>query len=177
ITDLPEDQYRAITVLTNMMGSRNNQWPYYFLTGSAGTGKSFIIHMFCNHLRHKKIKHLVLAPTGVAAQNIDGLTIHSALKISSGNNYHSSYQTLLFNDITLQNDMKSINTLIIDEVSMVSASLFTFLSDTFAKLHNSHKPFSGINVLVTGDLFQLPPVHGTAVFNSPIWQLFYPLFL
>ncbi|CAG8663986.1 3394_t:CDS:1, partial [Paraglomus occultum] len=64
ITDLPEDQYKAITALTNMMGSRNNQWPYYFLTGSAGTGKSFIIHMFRDHLRRRKIKHLVLAPTG-----------------------------------------------------------------------------------------------------------------
>jgi len=177
IADLPDDQYNAITVLTNMMGARNNQWPYYFLTGSAGTGKSFIIHMFRNHLHHKKIKYLVLAPTGVAAQNIDGQTIHSALKISSTNNYQSSYQTLLFNDVTLQNDMKNINTLIIDEISMVSANLFTFLSEVFAKLHNSHKPFGGINVLVVGDLFQLPPVCGTAVFNSTIWQLFYPLFL
>ena len=48
ITDLPEDQYRAITVLTNMMGSRNNQWPYYFLTGSAGTGKFFVILYTCS---------------------------------------------------------------------------------------------------------------------------------
>src|SRR5205085_8262623 len=103
---------------------------------------------------------------GVAAQNVDGQTIHSALKISSSNtNYQSSYKTLLFTDVSLQNEMRNIETLIIDEVSMVSASLFTFLSDVFAKLHNSHKPFGGINVLVVGDLCQLPPVNGTGVFK------------
>src|SRR6185436_8839123 len=59
----------------------------------------------------------------------------------------------------------------------VSASLFTFISNTFARIHNNHRPFGGINVLVVGDLCQLPPVQGTAVFRSPVWQLFYPLFL
>ncbi|CAG8491664.1 8488_t:CDS:2 [Paraglomus occultum] len=119
IADLPNDQYKAITVLTNMMGSHRNQWPYFFLTGSAGTGKSFIIHLFRNHLHSRRIKYLVLAPTGVAAQNVDGQTIHSALKISSSNtNYQSSYKTLLFTDVSLQNKMRNIKTLIIDEVSM-----------------------------------------------------------
>ena len=54
---------------------------------------------------------------------------------------------------------------------------FTFISNTFARIHNNHRPFGGINVLVVGDLCQLPPVQGTAVFRSPVWQLFYPLFL
>ncbi|CAG8621554.1 10893_t:CDS:1, partial [Paraglomus occultum] len=177
-TDLPQDQYNAITVLSNMMGSRNNQWPYYFLTGSAGTGKSFIIQHFRTHLQQTNKKYLMLAPTGVAAQNVDGMTIHSALKISSTTtNSRSSYQTLIFNDASLLNEMRRIETIIIDEVSMVSSSLFTFISDTFARIHNNHKPFGGINVLVAGDLCQLPPVQGTAVFHSPVWQLFYPLFL
>ena len=74
----------------NMMGSRNNQWPYYFLTGSAGTGKSFIIHHFRTHLQQIKKKYIVLAPTGVAAQNVDGMTIHSALKISSSAPSHEN---------------------------------------------------------------------------------------
>jgi len=177
-TNLPQDQYNAITVLTNMIGSRSNQWPYYFLTGSAGTGKSFIIHHFRTHLQQTKKKYIVLAPTGVAAQNVNGMTIHSALKISSTTtNSQSSYRTLIFNDTSLLNEMRHIQTIIIDEVSMVSASLFTFISDTFARIHNNHRPFGGINVVVAGDLCQLPPVQGTAVFHSPIWQLFYPLFL
>jgi len=50
--------------------------------------------------------------------------------------------------------------LIIDEISMVSASLFTFLSNLFALLHNNAQAFGGINIIVVGDLEQLPPVHG-----------------
>src|SRR5205814_9482482 len=76
-----------------------------------------------------------------------------------------------------QKEIQQINTLIIDDISMVPANLLTFISDLFSRLHRNHKPFGGINVLVVGDLFQLPPVHGSAVFNAPIWQLFYPLFL
>ena len=160
-TDLPRDQYEAITVLLNMMGSRNNQWPYYFLTGSAGTGKSFIIQHFRTHLQQTRKKYILLAPTGIAAQNIDGLTIHSALRISSTTmNSQSSYKTLIFNDPSLLSEMRRIETIIIDEVSMVSASLFTFISDTFAKIHNNHIPFGGINVLVSGDLCQLPLFKG-----------------
>src|SRR6185436_18117551 len=177
IAYLPEDQYKAITTLSNVMGSHNNQWPYFFLTGAAGTGKSFIIHHFRMHLQRMRKKYLVLAPTGVAAQNIDGATIHSALKISSTATNYSSYQTLIFDSENLQIEMRQINTLIIDEVSMVSASLLTFISDLFARLHQNHRPFGGINVLLAGDLFQLPPVHGSTVFNAPVWQLFYPLFL
>jgi len=178
ITHLPEDQYKAITILSNMMGSGNRQWPYYFLTGSAGTGKSFVIHHFRAHLQQTRKKYMVLAPTGVAAQNIEGITIHSALKISSTNTTsYSSYKTLIFNSENLQNEIRQIKTLIIDEISMVSANLLTFISDLFAKLHQNHRPFGGINVLVVGDLFQLPPVQGSAVFNAPVWQLFYPLFL
>src|SRR6185312_5478856 len=100
-------------------------------------------------------KYMMLAPTGVAAQNIEDTTIHSTLKISSMNTTsYSSYKTLIFNSENLQNEIQQIKTLIIDEISMVSANLLTFISDLFAKLHHNHKPFGGINVLVIGDLFQ-----------------------
>ena len=57
------------------------KWPYFFITGSAGTGKSYIIHMIVNLLKQRRSNYLLLAPTGVAAQNIDGKTIHSELRI------------------------------------------------------------------------------------------------
>jgi PIF1 helicase. len=60
---------------------------------------------------------------------------------------------------------------------MVSSELFTYLSNMFSKLHSNSQPFGGICVIVLGDLFQLPPVNGNHVFESPIWKLFYPLFL
>ena len=64
-----------------------------------------------------------------------------------------------------------------NEISIVSSTLFTFLSEIFVRLHQSQSPFSKVNVLAVGDLAQLPPVNGSFVFNYIIWQLFYPLFL
>jgi len=93
---LPLEQYRIMNILTNIMGSRTNkQYPFFFLTGSAGTGKSFIIQQFKLFLEHSKRPYLLLAPTGIAAQNIGGKTIHSELKIAStGNGTTSCYKTL-----------------------------------------------------------------------------------
>ena len=118
--------------------------------------------------------YLLLAPTGVAAQNIGGQTIHSALKLHAT---EGGFQTLIFNDQTFKDNLKKVKILIIDEVSMVSATLFTFLSSTFSKLHANSQSFGGICIIVIGDLAQLPPVNGDPVFQSPIWKLFYPLFL
>ena len=60
---------------------------------------------------------------------------------------------------------------------MVSAALLNFVSQLFANIHNNDIAFGGINIIVAGDLAQLPPVGGTQVFHSTIWHLFYPLFL
>ena len=60
---------------------------------------------------------------------------------------------------------------------MVSASLFTFISNLFASIHNNDQAFGGINIIIVGDLAQLPPVRGQLVFYASIWHLFYPLFL
>ncbi|CAG8623786.1 401_t:CDS:2 [Paraglomus occultum] len=60
---------------------------------------------------------------------------------------------------------------------MVSSSLLTFISNTFSRIHNNVFPFGGINVLLVGDLAQLPPVNGSPVYKSSVWQIFFPLFL
>ena len=60
---------------------------------------------------------------------------------------------------------------------MVSASLFTFISEMFAKIHNNTTAFGNLCVIVVGDLAQLPPVTGLPVYKSSVWRLFYPLFL
>jgi ATP-dependent exoDNAse (exonuclease V) alpha subunit len=60
---------------------------------------------------------------------------------------------------------------------MVSSELLSYLSDLFARLHNVHRPFGKVNIILVGDLFQLPPVAGSFIFNSPVWSLFIPLLL
>ncbi|CAG8646907.1 3720_t:CDS:1, partial [Paraglomus occultum] len=104
---------------------------------SAGTGKSFIIHQFKLFLERSKRKYILLAPTGVAAQNVGGKTIHSELKITSSNNTSSGYKTLIFSEKSTQTKLKEIDTIIIEEISMVSSTLFTFLSEIFARLHET----------------------------------------
>jgi len=174
--DLPEDQYQVVnTIIQNLGPISKKKYPYFFITGSAGTGKSYIANIIANYLTQtKKANCLLLAPTGVAALNVGGSTIHSALRIHQT---EAGYQTLAFYDKEFSNQLAKVDTLIIDEISMVSASLFTFVSNLFASLHNNALAFGGINVIVVGDLAQLPPVHGQYVFHSSIWHLFYPFFL
>ena len=88
---------------------------------------------------------LLLAPTGVTSLNIGGSTIHSALWIHQT---ESGYQTLAFYDKEFSNQLTKIDTLIIDEISMVSASLFNFISHFFVSLHNNNIAFGEINVII-----------------------------
>ncbi|CAG8661685.1 22150_t:CDS:2 [Gigaspora margarita] len=82
--ELPADQYNAILIISMYIGrTSNSKWSYYFITGSAGTGKSYIIYIIIKMLEQKNSSYLLLAPTGVAAQNIGGKTIYSKLQITS----------------------------------------------------------------------------------------------
>ena len=150
------------------------KWPYYFITGSAGTGKSYMINLIKDMLDRRQSNYLLLAPTGVAAQNINGRTIHSELQILSNN---GNFYTRAYSNRELTEQLKNIDTLIIDEGSMVSDQLFDFISNIFASLHSNAIAFGGINTIVVGDLAQLPPVRGQPIFKASSWKLFYPLFL
>ena len=174
--NLPEDQLRVLSTISNTLGPKQqkNKYPYFFITGSAGTGKSFIIKIITEDLKRKGSNYLLLAPTGVAATTIGGETIHSALRIHETLN---GFQSLAFHDYEFFNYLKTIHTLIIDEISMVSSALFSFISDMFSVIQQQTIAFGGINVIVVGDLAQLPPVTGSQVFKSSEWKLFYPLFL
>ena len=160
--ELPQDQYRVLSVISMYMGKNNGiKWPYYFITGSRGTGKSYIINLIINMLAQRCLNYLLLAPTGVAAQNIGERTIHSELRIVSA---PEGFYTQAYADEDLKNCLRTIDTIIIDEISMVSAELFDFISGIFALLHSNAIAFGGINVIVVGNLAQLPPVTGQHVF-------------
>jgi hypothetical protein len=175
IAQLSSDQFNALNTLTNKLGrSGRDKYPFYFLTGAAGTGKSYVINLFIQHLQRKHLPYMLLAPTGVAANNIGGSTIHSSLRIWQNETH---YMTLALHNSQLRHYVSTIKVLIIDEVSMVSATLFDFLSETFARIHENNIAFGGISVVIAGDLFQLPPVTGPQVFRAATWSLFHPLFL
>ena len=124
---------------------------HFFITGQAGTGKSTILKYF----RENSSKNIaVLAPTGLAAVNVNGQTIHSFFKF--GLNLLDLAQIKVAHNKKLY---KNLDTIIIDEVSMVRADVIDAI-DTFLRINgpNKRKSFGGVQMVFVGDLFQLPPV-------------------
>ena len=140
-----------------------------FISGQAGTGKSFIINMIYNYaqLHHKKIN--VTALTGCAALllNVKATTIHSWGGIGIG----GEVSTLISNIRKYKKiDNWLIDILVVDEVSMMSKSLFELLDTIGKKLRKNTKPFGGIQLVFCGDFYQLPPIDDSFCFESPIWN-------
>lgn len=123
----------------------------YFITGKAGSGKSTLLKQFVNS---NKKNAVILAPTAIAAINVRGQTIHSFFKFKIGPIETSRIQSVSDNTI-----YEKLDILIIDEISMVRADLFDAI-DVFLRKNrtDSNSPFGGVQVLLFGDLFQLPPV-------------------
>jgi ATP-dependent exoDNAse (exonuclease V) alpha subunit len=122
------------------------------ITGRAGTGKSTLLDYFVNHTKKDVV---VLAPTGVAAVNVQGQTIHSFFGFKPGITLDKVKKIYGLNSELY----KAVDTIIIDEVSMVRADLLDCV-DKFLRLNgkNKNKSFGGIQMVFIGDLYQLPPV-------------------
>jgi ATP-dependent DNA helicase PIF1 len=123
------------------------------LTGKAGTGKSFNIDLFIKANPDKVI--IVLAPTGIAAMNVDGVTIHSFFKFPIEFDLEPSP---IVYDSSLVNLIKQIDYLIIDEISMVRADLLDRIDLQLQFVLNNTRPFGNLKVILAGDLMQLNPV-------------------
>lgn len=130
-----------------------------FLTGKAGTGKT----TFLRRLRRESTKRIVvLAPTGIAAINAEGVTIHSFFQLPFAPyipeaNYKLSGSQLHFSKQKI-NVIRSIDTLVIDEISMVRADLLDAVDNALRRYRRSNAPFGGVQMLMIGDLGQLSPV-------------------
>lgn len=124
-----------------------------FITGRAGTGKSTLLQLFRNTTR-KKVA--VLAPTGVAALNVKGQTIHSFFKFPAKPLHKTEIKRLRQRKI-----YQKLEVLIIDEISMVRADLMDNIDWFLRKNRENPMPFGGVQVVFFGDLFQLPPVVAT----------------
>lgn len=121
-----------------------------FISGRAGTGKSTLLRLF-KETTKKQI--VVLAPTGVAALNINGQTIHSFFRFPPGIIVNSAIKKQRNKSI-----YKKLQVLVIDEISMVRADMLDNI-DFFLRLHReSPLPFGGVQMVFIGDLFQIPPV-------------------
>jgi ATP-dependent exoDNAse (exonuclease V) alpha subunit len=147
-----------------------------FLTGKAGTGKSTFLRYVA---AHTKKKHVILAPTGIAAINAGGQTLHSFFKLpfhpllpnDSRYNARNIRKTLKYSGVTLKL-LREIELIIIDEISMVRADIIDFI-DRVLRIYcrNMREPFGGKQLLLVGDIFQLEPV-----VKEEEWRLMQPFY-
>lgn len=123
-----------------------------FITGKAGTGKSYLLRCFKDNT-NKKV--LYCAPTGVAAINIGAVTIHSAFGYKNIEKEKGVPYKISNNLKTL---LENIDTIVIDEISMVRSDVFTKIDEILRKARGLEQTFGGVQMIIIGDVFQLPPV-------------------
>ena len=152
----------------------NNTDRNVFLTGKAGTGKTTFLHK----LKMRSLKRMVVvAPTGVAAINAKGVTIHSFFQMPFGPllpdtdlNSTSSGFNRKFSKTKI-NIIKSLDLLVIDEISMVRADLLDGIDSVLRRFKNRNKVFGGVQLLLIGDLQQLSPI-----IKEDEWELLKPYY-
>ncbi|XP_071958642.1 uncharacterized protein [Antedon mediterranea] len=159
--------------------NRKEPEPFHtFITGGAGTGKSHLVNCIYNEATRilgkimenpDDMSILKLAPTGIAAYNIKGHTIHSALSIP----IHISlpYQPLGEEKISaLRNQLGQLQIVIIDEISMVNQKLLWYIHGRLRQIKQvrNDSAFGNISIIAVGDFYQLPPVRGTSLYKDKV---------
>lgn len=145
---LGEEQKRIFT----LMNETNDN---LFITGKAGTGKSVLLQYF---VRHTSKQVAVVAPTGVAALNVGGQTIHSFFKMDLEIQDPDDRSQVEDMGYKRREILAGVQTLIIDEISMVSADIMDMIDAKLKFARENNEPFGGCQIIVFGDLYQLPPV-------------------
>jgi len=158
-----------------------------FLTGKAGTGKSTFLRYVAEHT---KKKHVILAPTGIAAVNAGGATLHSFFRLPfhpllpTDQRYNRRHikETLKYTGAQ-RKLLREVELIIIDEISMVRADIIDFIDKVLRVYTRSYEPFGGKQLLLVGDIYQLEPVvkeedrqllqpfyPSAYFFNAKVWQ-------
>ena len=130
-----------------------------FLTGSAGTGKTFLLNEFIEYLKKEKTKVSVTASTGIAATHLDGITIHSWSGMGIESKLSDKQVKGLLRKEELRERIKKTKILIIDEISMLDASRLDLLDKICKEAKEPFLSFGGLQIIMCGDFFQLPPVN------------------
>ncbi|MGR3898699.1 AAA family ATPase [Psychrobacter sp. 1176_08] len=129
-----------------------------FLTGSAGSGKTYTLNQYIDYLRARRVPVAVTASTGIAATHMSGTTIHSWSGIGIKDELSDRDLSNLSRKQFLADRLKDTAVLIIDEISMLHAKQLNLVSQVLKYVRKNDKAFGGIQVVVAGDFFQLPPI-------------------
>jgi ATP-dependent exoDNAse (exonuclease V) alpha subunit len=129
-----------------------------FLTGSAGTGKTYVLNKYIQYLKERKIPVSITASTGIAATHLEGTTIHAW----SGIGIKDSLSLRNLNDLKekkyLRKNIDKSKVLIIDEISMLHKKQLDLVNEVLQYFRDTDEAFGGIQLILCGDFFQLPPI-------------------
>lgn len=142
-----------------------------FVTGAAGTGKSYLLHFLREKFKNKNLH--ITATTGIAAVNVGGITLHSWANLGKEEIPVKEIAKKILSSAGIYTRKKILNTdmLAIDEVSMLSKETFENLDLLLRLVKDNDRPFGGIQILLFGDFFQLPPVNSNNFcFESEVWN-------
>jgi hypothetical protein len=144
------------------------------LTGAAGTGKTYLMNEFIRRSKKRRKSIAVTATTGLAATHLNGATIHAW----AGIGVHDELPRLFFQKLGKQRQQLIVKAdiLIIDEISMLHDYRLDMIEEVTRKVRGNDKPFGGLQVVLVGDFFQLPPVNrhdsrsGSFILSSDAWR-------
>ena len=147
-----------------------------YLTGSAGTGKTYLLNQYIEYLRQREVPIAITASTGIAATHIGGQTIHSWSGIGIRDYITPKDLEKIGKNRQTVSRIKSTQVLIIDEISMLSGKVLSGISTIMKHFKGSQEAFGGAQIILSGDFFQLPPVSREAMSNrdkfafmAPVW--------
>lgn len=151
-----------------------------YLTGSAGSGKTYLLNQYISYLQDHNISVAITASTGIAATHMNGMTIHGWSGIGVRNKMDDRDLEQLEEKKYLWKRFEKARVLIIDEISMLHGYQLDMIEKVCRKFKRNDKPFGGLQVILSGDFFQLPPVQkmnninengNSMVYSSDAWKI------
>lgn len=146
-----------------------------FLTGEPGSGKTYILNQYIGWLEHMGISVAVTASTGIAATHIGGMTIHSWSGIGARDTLTPRDVDFIVQNEKVVKRIRKARVLVIDEVSMLDGRILEGIDQIFRVARGNGEAFGGLQVILVGDFFQLPPIAGRGemsrfAFESSAWE-------
>ncbi len=162
-----EDDETYLKILTLLKNGEN-----VFLTGFAGTGKSYILNKLKEYFKKKLT---ITSTTGIAAVNVKGQTLHSWAGVGLCRNTVYNTVEKIKKRPTQYRQIMNCKILAVDEISMLNIEAFEYINEVLREVRECNDPFGGIQVIFIGDFFQLPPVEKEGeirhyCFDSPVWD-------
>lgn len=144
-----------------------------FLTGEPGSGKTHLLNEYIKYLRDHSIEPAITASTGIAATHIGGMTVHSWSGIGIKTKLEKNDLNKIKTSQYIVRRITKAKVLIIEEISMLTGDTLSMVDTVCREIKQNSKPFGGIQVILAGDFFQLPPVVNAPflfAFDSPSWK-------